>query len=90
MQKNLIFRIILDLLIFLAIIHGWWFVASPLALVGAWRYRYFAEMVVTGLVYDSLFGLVPGMGIFGYLGIFVSIFLFLGMILLKKVLRRQE
>ncbi|MEK7641597.1 MAG: hypothetical protein AAB365_01225 [Patescibacteria group bacterium] len=88
MQNNFGLRIVLDILIFSAVIHGWWFIAVPLALSGAWKYAYFCEFIIAGIIYDSLFGLVPGNGVAGYAGIILSIVLLLLVAILKRVLRR--
>ena len=75
-------------MILLAMMHGWWVVALPLALIGVWRFPYFVEIIIAGIIYDSLFGFVPEMGVIGYLGTIVSVGLFLLLILAKKVMRK--
>ncbi|MEN9913269.1 MAG: hypothetical protein RLY66_677 [Candidatus Parcubacteria bacterium] len=81
-------RLIIDILMTFAIIHGWWFIALPIALVGALRYRWFFEMLIAGLAYDSLFGLVPEQGIYSYIGIISSLILFAAMMFLKAIMRK--
>lgn len=71
-----------------SVFHAWWFVVLPLALIGAWGFPYFIEMIIAGIIYDSLFGFVPEMGVWGYIGAIVSIVFFVLMISLKKVVRR--
>ena len=88
MNKPIFSRIILDILILLAMMHGWSVVALPLALIGVWRFPYFVEIIIAGIIYDSLFGFVPEMGVIGYLGTIVSVGLFLLLILAKKVMRK--
>lgn len=70
-------RIILDLILLLSIMEGWWLVAFLIAIVIAMLYRYPFEIIVAGVIYDSLFGLLPGAGITGYAGTIAMICVFL-------------
>ena len=88
MNRQQIFRIVLDIVIAVAIMEGWWFIALPLALAGAWSLPYFIEMIAAGIAYDSLFGLVPGTGFWGYAGTILSAVLFLVVIAIKKFVRK--
>lgn len=81
-------RIILDIVIFFAVIQGWWFVALPLGIVGAMRYPYYLELVVAGLMFDSLFGLSLDTGAYSYAGSIVSIVVFAVVAVLKRFLRK--
>lgn len=85
---NIFIRIILDLIIFFAVLHGWWVVVVPLGLIGTWKYTWFVELIIAGIAYDSLFGLVPEMGFFGYAGIICSSIIFILVFSIKRVLRR--
>lgn len=87
MKKQLIFRILLDFLIIVSILHAWWFIALPLAIFGVWKFPYFIEIILAGIIYDSLFGFVSGMGVLGYVGTVVSIIVFGIVVLLRKVVR---
>ncbi|KND49889.1 MAG: hypothetical protein AB197_00050 [Parcubacteria bacterium C7867-002] len=78
MQKILL-RLIIDIGIAYAVLNGWWFIVLPLSFVGIWIFPFFIEIVIAGLIYDSLFGFVPEMGLWGYVGTLVSI-LFLSVI----------
>jgi hypothetical protein len=88
MNSKVASRILLDACIFLVIIHGWWFVALPLALIGVSRHAYFIELIIAGLIYDSLFGLGPEMGIWGYVGILSSAGIFTLALIFKKIMRK--
>lgn len=88
MDNKLSYRVIFDIIIFLCIFHGWWFVVLPLAIFGLWRYPYFVEIIFAGIIYDSLFGFQSDMILWGYLGIIVSIVVFGAVLLLKKIVRR--
>jgi hypothetical protein len=88
MNNKIFIRIIIDIVIGITIIYGWWPLALVVVLIGIWMYDYFFEAIIAGLAYDSLFGLVPETGSIGYLGIISSVVLFTVMIALKKTLRR--
>lgn len=72
----------------LATIHGWWFIALPIALIGLLRYRWYAECLIAGIAYDSLFGLVASEGVSSYAGTILAVTLFTVMSLLKKIMRK--
>lgn len=59
-------RITLDVIVFIAVIFGWWFVFIPLAIIGTWVFPRYAEIVIAGFLYDSLFGIGRSLGLFGY------------------------
>ena len=84
----MIFRLILGVLLLFVIIQGWWFIALPIALIGLLRYRWYFESLVAGIVYDSLFGLIDGEGARGRIGIIAASVIFIGMVLLKNILRK--
>lgn len=75
-------RIIIGLLIFIFIIHGWWQITFLLGIFGIWRFNYFVEIIFAGIVYDSLFG------INGYSGVIIACVIFLITNGLKRILRR--
>ena len=75
-------RVVLDVLIVIAILQGWWFVALPLVMIGTWSYVWFVESVVAGLAFDALYGMAD-LGVRGYLGIIVSV----GVVVLLKIIR---
>ena len=68
MKHNTSLRITLDVILLLLVIMGWWFAAIPIALIGAWVFPRYAEIVIAGFLYDILFGFgaVPDRGILGY------------------------
>lgn len=81
------FRIILDILLFAAIINGWWPVAIALALIGAWFFKMYVEIIIAGIAYDALFGMTSGMGWRGYGGTICAITLLMAVKLLKRSIR---
>jgi hypothetical protein len=85
-SKNLS-RIILGIIIVLCVIQGWWFIALPLAFVCAWMFSSFVELMIAGIVYDSLFGFVKENGLWGYVGTGISVIGFSILAFLKKVTR---
>ena len=88
MNKQPLYRIILDTLILLAILQGWWFVVLLLAIVGAWKYSSFAEIIIAGMMYDSLYGFVQSFGVRGYMGTIISVLFFVPIVVLKRVMRK--
>lgn len=87
MNKSLLTRLIIDLLMFISVINGWWFVTFPLIIVGLWLFPFFIETILAGIVYDSLFGLVPETGIWAYIGTIVSIATFFMFIIFRGKFR---
>lgn len=88
MKHKIALRLILDIPLAFAVIEGWWFAALPLGLIGAWAFPYYFEIFIAGVVYDSLFGLVPDMGIKGYAGMIVATAVLSMIGGFKKVTRR--
>jgi hypothetical protein len=81
-------RIILGILIALAVLQGWWFLALPLGLIGAWVFPVYAEIIIAGIAYDALFGMNGEAGMWGYAGTIVAVLLFGAVSIFKKVGRR--
>jgi hypothetical protein len=88
MKQQILSRIILDIIILICVLHAWWFVVLPLAIFGVWKYPYFIEIIITGIIHDSLFGFVSEMGVSGYIGTIVSILVFGVVFLLRKLVRK--
>jgi hypothetical protein len=88
MSQHHIYRIILDILIALCIIQGWWFIALPLCILGIWRHGYFLEILLAGFAYDALFGAGTDIAVMRYVGISVATAVFVIFLFLKKMLRR--
>jgi hypothetical protein len=84
---KIILRIITDIIIFVAILNGWWIIALPLAMFGAWFFRYFIEIILAGMAYDALFNMIQGSGWKGYIGTIIAVILFLIAHFLKKSVR---
>ncbi len=82
-----IFRIIINIIIFIAVINGWWFLALPLGVIATWRFRYYLEIIIAGIYYDALFGSIPALGIWGYAGTITGVSVVLLVFLLKKLVR---
>ena len=88
MNKNIPTRIILDILIFLAVIHGWWFIALPLCILGVAIFGYFIEFIVAGFVYDAIYGIGTGRGVREYAGTIISVVILAIVAGLKNVMRK--
>ncbi len=87
MNKSIYYRITLDLAIFFAVIHGFWFLAFPIAFVGVFVFPYYFELFVAGLAYDALFGMSKSLGIVSYVGTIASGALFLIVQFFKNIVR---
>jgi len=86
-KRKIVRRLILDAAMAVALLCGWWMVLLPLAVAGSWSFPFFAETVVAGLAFDSLFGLNRALPFFGLTGTAVSILILIAVFLLKKVVR---
>ena len=87
MKYGLIIRILLYIGIFFSIINGWWFIALPLLLVGIWLFAFRFEIIISGILYDALFGMIPGTGIWGYVGTLTAIIMLIILGILKRMVR---
>jgi hypothetical protein len=83
----MIFKIILYLFIAFSILNGWWLLALPLLIVGIWKFSFKAEILIAGIIYDALFGMIPGTGLHGYIGTITAIFILIILGLFKKLVR---
>ncbi len=86
-MPRIITRVIIDLLMFLCVMQGWWFAALPLGIVGALMFPFFIELVIAGVVYDALFGFAEGQGFVGYVGTVVSVAFIFVVVFVKKMMR---
>ena len=74
MNKEIVLRIFMDLVMAVSIFFGWWYVALPVGIVGLFKFPYFLELILAGFVYDSLFGMGSGLGFMAkYAGIVTCI-----------------
>ena len=87
-KGRIIGRIIFDIVIAVSILSGWWFLALPIAICGAWLFSSYVEIIIAGIAYDAFFGMVPGMSWRGYVATYVSIIILLIVTGLKKVVRK--
>jgi len=87
MNTKSIPRVIIDLLLILVLLKGWWFVIIVLGIIGLWRCEHFFEILVAGVGYDALYGMVPRMGIYGYIGSIAGVVIYFGAFLFKKMIR---
>ena len=76
MKSKVITRIIIDLLLAVSVLQGWWFIALLLGIIGLWMFPYYIELIIAGIVYDSLFGMIPKMGWKEYIGTILSVVIF--------------
>jgi len=88
MNKNTIKRLICDLLILISVMNGWWPIAIVVGLFGNWFFLYFIEIIIAGVIFDSLFGYNQYLGVVGYYGTIITVVIFIIISGLKKVLGR--
>ncbi len=86
-MNKIIYRLIFDIVIFIAVINGWWLPALFLAIVGFWIFPYYVELIITGIAYDALFGMVPSNGFLDYAGSTITIVFTVVLVFLKRVVR---
>lgn len=82
-----IFRIIIDIVIFFSVLNGYWPIALILSLIGLFLFEKYFEIIIFGLMYDSLFGYVSIHTIYGYMATIVCVVCFATASLVKKALR---
>jgi hypothetical protein len=87
MNQSFFLRICIYIATIFCIINGWWFIALPLLLLGAWKFSFKIEIVLAGVVYDALFGMVKGTGLWGYVGTLTAIVVVLLFMIFRKMIR---
>lgn len=87
MSIKTIFRIIADIILFYSVIQGWWFVAGAIGIFGIWYFGVYAEAVIAGFMYDSIFGRASGGWPSSHVGIISSVIVFVAVLFLKRILR---
>ena len=87
MKQSILLRIVIYIVIAFSILNGWWFIVLPILIFGIWKYSFVIEILITGVVYDALFGMGNGMGIKGYIGTIVACVIMLSVYFLKKIVR---
>lgn len=88
MGNKIAIRIAFDAAIALSAVFGLWYVFLPLGLIAAWFFPYYAELVAAGFVYDALFNMDRGFGLFGYAGLITTIVALAAVSFLKFIIRR--
>ena len=89
-MKKLIYRIIIDAIIFICLIQGWWYFAILVGMIGVWNFGFFIEIVLAGLIYDALYGSAAIKGVAGSIGLIVGSILFIVLSIIKKIVRIKE
>ncbi len=81
-------RIILDILLVLFAIIGYWPIMVVFGLVGLFYFNLFLEIVFAGILFDLLFGSNMELGVYGYGITLLTLAIFLIYKFLNKVLRK--
>ena len=88
MKHAALVRTILDIILFISIIQGWWYIVLPVSMLGLWLFElYGIEAVLAGIMFDALFGMNSVMGIWGYSGIITAMLLLSVKAIIKKLVR---
>lgn len=86
-MKIIALRIILVVLMLVSVFCGWWIPALIFGLIGCWLFDFFIEIIIAGVLFDSLFGYSDYFGIWGYAGTIIAFVILLSFFGLSKVLR---
>ena len=87
---RLIKRILWDFAILVCLVQGWWYAAIIIAMICAWNHKLYLEIIIAGLIYDSLYGPVAVNSISSYIGLTLGIALFIMISIMKRVIRMRE
>ena len=87
---KLIGRIVLDILLIISVIQGWWYFALLLGIIGVWNFGFFIEIIIAGFLYDSLFGPIKQINLNGSVGLIAAAVLFIVLVIAKKLVRIRD
>jgi hypothetical protein len=88
MNKLIITRIVIDFIILISVISGWWHIALIISMISLMFFPFFIEMIIFGIIFDALFGYNQSLGISKYAGTILSVSIFLIIYWLQNTLRR--
>lgn len=88
-MKNISARIIGDIVLFILTIFGFWYIVIVGTIYLSFVQKRYIEIVLFGIVYDSLFRMIPGEGYHGYWGTILSTTIFLLIVFIKKLIRKN-
>ncbi|MEI6304868.1 MAG: hypothetical protein WCP09_02500 [Candidatus Taylorbacteria bacterium] len=83
-------RIIFDVAILACLVQGWWYAALIVAVIAAWNHKMYVELIIAGLIYDSLYGPVSMNNMTTHIGLTICVVLFILIGIMKKVIRMRE
>ena len=78
----------MDVLLVILVVFGAWYIALPLALICAWVFPVYAELVFLGFLHDALFGMGRGLGLAGYYGLITAASLYAVVSFFKVTVRK--
>lgn len=85
---SIFFRLIINVLLFVSIINGWWFFAVTFVFLGFRFQSFYIEGLLAGIFFDSLFGMIPSLYLWGYIGTITAVIIWIFVRILKKITRR--
>jgi hypothetical protein len=62
--------------------------AFAVAIISAWFFPYFIELIAAGIIFDALYGMVPDMGIWGYISSIEAIVVYTLVVIVRNMVRR--
>jgi hypothetical protein len=89
LAKIIAYRILIGLACFFFIIHGFWIVALFAGAYAFWKFPFYFELILFGLMYDSLFGHFDH-SIYSYAGIVTSLVVAIVLISARSVVRKGK
>ena len=90
MKNKLVFRIILDVILFGSALTPAWWIIFPVGIICAWYYKSFFEFPLAALAFDSVYGAPRDKFLgFEYIYSLIAIILFVVIVLLKSKIRRN-
>ncbi len=82
------FRILLDISIIAFAIAGYWPLLVTFGFLGLVFFDFYLEIVIAGIIFDSLFGINRELGIYSYSISILTLIIFLLYKFLNKILRK--
>lgn len=83
-------RIIFALAILACLVQGWWYAALIIAILAAWNHKMYVELIIGGLIYDSMYGPVSMNNLTTHIGLTMCAVLFVLIGIMKRVIRMRD
>ncbi|MDE2038038.1 MAG: hypothetical protein KGI69_02335 [Patescibacteria group bacterium] len=87
MKNDMSLRITMDILLAVSVIFGWWYISIPFGLICLWMFPYYGEFIVFGFLYDEIFTMGRGLGLWSFAGLLVTTAATIAFSIFKLVVR---